>query len=42
MTGVNVNAQEAIGQNMQLERDSVSNRILNLPKITSFAWKRHS
>jgi len=35
MTGPNISAQEAIGQNLRLEGDSVSNRILNLPKITS-------
>ena len=42
MTGININAQEAIGQNIQLEGDSVSNRISNLPMIISFALKRHS
>jgi hypothetical protein len=35
MTGVNINAKERIGRNMQLEGDSESNRISNLPKITS-------
>lgn len=35
MAGININAKEAIGQNMQLEGDSESNRIMNLPKVTS-------
>jgi len=35
MTGVNINAKETIGRNMQLEEDSESNRISNLPKVTS-------
>jgi len=34
MTRVNINAKETIGRNMQLEGDSESNRISNLPKIT--------
>ena len=35
MAEVNINPKEAIGQNIQFKEDSVSNRILNFPKITS-------
>jgi len=35
MAGIDINAKETIGRNMQLEGDSESNRISNLPKITS-------
>ena len=35
MAEVNINPKEAIDHNIQLKGDSVSNRILNFPKITS-------
>jgi len=35
MTEVNINRKEAIEQNIQLAKSSVSNRILNLPKVSS-------